>query len=205
MITSVCIFLLSLARIFVAVFGVTMLVLIVTGGGDKPFVFSVEDYQFDEVVTLKPKASYNGISYEHVTVSPRAYSVLIEDAPFSMYLMALPVVIIIPVLFYFLSLIIKLLKSIEEREFFSLANVKRLRIIGLIVLASSLTRWSYTRALDYFLRHDFKIEGFSKASSGFLLNFDFLGSLWFLGLMILLVSNAFEHGVRLKEEQELTI
>ncbi|OEK02088.1 hypothetical protein BFP97_11395 [Roseivirga sp. 4D4] len=190
---------------FTGVLGVAGLAFLVIGDTDNPLMFTVNDYQFEEAVIFKPNATYNGVSYDSVTVTPQTYAVLIEDVPISKYLMSSPVILIALVLFYFLSLIIKLLKSIEEREFFSLANVKRLRIIGLMVIGSAIIRWSYSMILDSFLRNNFEIEGFSKVSSSFLLNFDFLDSLWFLGLMILLVANAFEHGVRLKEEQELTI
>lgn len=206
MITSVCIFLLELCRIGISIIGVVMLVAIMFSKLEAPLGFRLDgNYQFENQETFYPHVTYKGQSYTGVSVVPKVHFINFEELPISKYWTIIPIAIIVGSIYFFLRLLIGLLKSIEEKEFFSNANVKRLRAIGLLIIGFSIIKWVYSMVLNYFLTTAMQIEGLERISSGFILNIGFFKSLAFLGLMVLLVANAFEHGVRLKEEQELTI
>ncbi|WP_176723296.1 DUF2975 domain-containing protein [Roseivirga misakiensis] len=166
-----------------------------------------ERYGFDSTVDAftKVSGSFKGVPFASGSITPKNYyfSIFGEELPF--YLSKLPLIGISTAVFLFISLLVKLLRSIEEREFFSLANVKRLRYMGLTFMIVQVAVWVYRWLYISFIDKNLVIEGMYKISSGFSLNFDFIYSYFFLGLMILLIANAFEHGLKLKEEQELTI
>lgn len=206
MITSVCIFLLELCRIGIVIIGVVVAIAFTFNKFEAPFALHLDDsYQFENQEMFYPIVTYKGQSYSGVSVAPKTHFIILEELPISKYWTIISLAVIVGSIYFFLQLLIGLLKSIEEKEFFSIANVKRLRAIGLLIIGFSIVKWIYSMIVSYFLTSALQIEGLYKVSSGFILNMGFFKSLAFLGLMVLLVANAFEHGVRLKEEQELTI
>lgn len=206
MITSVCIFLLQLSRLLIVFLGALMLMGTLFNKLDAPLGFHLgEDFRFEEQAIFYPKVTYQGVEYSKVSLRANRYYIDLEEIPVSKYWTIIPLLLLVVGLYFFLDLLIRLLKSIEEREFFSWENVKRLRMIGFLVIGLSIGKWLFSVLKKYFLSTTLDIEGLSAVRWHFSLNIGFFDSLLFLGLMILLVANAFEHGLRLKEEQELTI
>ena len=207
LITTVCVFLLELTKIFTGILGVALLGATIIGKFEAPIYISLnEDYRvesyFESIETVT--VSFQGEAYENIPVKAVAFGVDLEVLPISDLFMIIPLLIGFAIFFYLLVLLIRVLKSIEEREFFSMANVKRIRIIGFMVLGFSLLQWTYGFLKDWFLFDYLQVEGIYDLS-GFPLSLNFFGSTFFIGLMILIISNAFEHGVKIQEEQELTV
>lgn len=206
LITSVCIFLLELTKIFLGILIVVLIGAALIGKLEAPLGFELGDnYRFEEAEALQLMVNYNGQSYSDITARPKSYFLNLEALPIPGIFTEVPFLLLGLGLWYLLHLIIRLLKSIEEREFFSADNVRRLRIIGFMTISFSILSWAYGHMVKYFLTHYIEVEGVYHISNKFTFNLSFFDTYFFLGLMILLIANAFEHGLRLKQEQELTI
>lgn len=208
LITTGCIFLLEMSKIFVAVISGFMVIIILIGRVESPVVVSLgEDYRLETMNNLETSISgfYKGNEFKEISVTPLTYSFTLPQEEMPFYLAMLPSIFVGLAVFLFIHLLVKLLKSIEERDFFSNANVKRLRYMSLILMVGEVASWMYRRLLSIFINNSFEIEGMFKVGRGFSFSLDSIFSYFFLGLMILLIANAFEHGLKLKEEQELTI
>ncbi|WP_421987213.1 DUF2975 domain-containing protein [Roseivirga sp.] len=184
-----------------------MIITSLTGNLEAPLSLDIgENYQLNAMKSNSINVSgfYKGQPFTEASMEPRSYyfSLQNEDMPF--YLAVLPSIVIGLIVLLFIHLLVKLLRSIEERDFFSQANVKRLRYIGLIMMISEVLGWAHRQLLIMFLENNLIIEGLTR-SGGFSFSLDLLFSYFFLGLMILLIANAFEHGLNLKKEQDLTI
>ena len=207
LITSVCIFILGISKLLTVFMVVMVLITALTNYVEAPVVLEMGDKIYLDVVDnvdLSTSVTYRGQTYSEVPVTPMTYFISIdEQLPF--YLSIIPGILAGVGVFFFLHLLIKLLKSIEEREFFSKLNVKRLRIIGLLLIVGDLSLRLYRYMTYYFIINNVEIAGMYHSGRYFGFGMEFFASALFLGLMILLVANAFEHGLKLKEEQELTI
>lgn len=207
LITVICVFLLGITKILMGVFAIIGIVASFFNGFQAPLSFNLnDDYRVKNSSEHVEKVSvlFEGQEYSNIMVSPKSYNLDLSELPIPEVLTIVPVIIGLAVLYYLLGVLIKVLKSIEEREFFSLANVKRIRTMGFIVLGFSILKWLYGIMRDWFIFDYLEVEGITDVSR-MTLSLDFFGSTFFVGLMILLVSNAFEHGVRIQEEQDLTI
>ncbi len=206
LITSVCIFLLELTKIFLGILIVVLIGAALIGKFESPLGFTLkEDYRFEDAEAIELTVNYNGQSYSDITARPTSYFLDLDPLPISSLFIAVPSLLFGLALWYLLHLIIGLLKTIEEREFFSTDNVRRLRIMGFMTIAFSILSWVYGHVVKYFLTHYIEVEGVFHISNKFTFNLSFFNTYFFLGLMILLIANAFDHGLKLKEEQELTI
>ncbi len=206
MITSVCIFLLEWTKILLGIFLVVLTGALLIGKFEVPLTFKLgADYRFEDAKSINLTVNYNGQEYSDVTARPTTHILDLESLQIPGLYGQVPILLLGLAFWYLLGLIVGLLKSIEEREFFSANNVRRLRIIGFMTISYSILSWTYGHLLKYFVTRYFAIEGVFHISSKFVLSFSFFNTYFFLGLMILLIANAFEHGLKLKEEQELTI
>lgn len=149
-------------------------------------------------------AEYKGITYSNVTVTPKSFHIDMGELPFPDYVMLVLMLLALASIFTLLELIVRILKSIETRDFFTYQNVKRIRFIGLMVVGFSVLKWVYSLLLNTILFDVFHLQGVSDVGS-FSFSLNFFNSTFFWGLMILLVANAFEHGLKIKQEQDLTI
>lgn len=99
-----------------------------------------------------------------------------------------------------LVLFIKLIVSINKSDIFSWRNVRRLRRLGLLLLASFgcalLQEWMKLQAV----RRALEIPGYDLTLSDAV-----QGSTLLLGLCALIVGEVFAIGLKMKEEQDLTI
>lgn len=207
LITTLSITLLYITKLFAIVIAVFALGFAISGNFEAPLGFTLDDgYRveaYDESSSFLT-AEYKGRTYSNVTIRPKSFYLDMGDFPISNYLMLTVMLVAISMVYFISDLLIKLLKSIENRDFFNFDNVKRIRIIGLIMISYSILKWVYSKVINYVLFDLFNIRGVVDVSNS-VWNFDFFNSTLFLGLMILLVANAFEHGLKIKQEQDLTI
>ncbi|GCC52495.1 hypothetical protein SanaruYs_27320 [Chryseotalea sanaruensis] len=121
---------------------------------------------------------------------------------------------------FFYSLIIFLfirafVNSLRDQSVFTVQNVKRLRIIGiLLLLAAPLNALQdyFMRSLveDYFTHSIFNLDGGIAGRLGLWLgsstaNGTFVSSWIIAGLIIMVIAEVFKQGLQIKEEQDLTI
>lgn len=97
---------------------------------------------------------------------------------------------------YFLRLVI----AINRSEIFSWNNVHRLRKVGTLLLLGFLLQWAQLWLLFHRLDDVFAMQGYSLSLREAITLSNLL-----LGLVALIVAEVFAIGLKLKEEQELTI
>jgi hypothetical protein len=103
-----------------------------------------------------------------------------------------------------LELFRRMLRSVEEREVFTDANIRNLYKIGILLIFSGIVRlllagWLVSRMVAFVTQH-FATQGMAlESSSG--------GNLSAVlpGLMIIALAEVFRHGLALKEDSQLTI
>ncbi|MBO3699239.1 DUF2975 domain-containing protein [Roseivirga sp. E12] len=206
MITSVCVFLLQLIRVLIGVVAAFILGAFILGKLEAPLSVNLDDnYSLSPPMEQFAEVTYKGERYTEISIRPTSYRLELESLPISNVYLIISMIVLLGAFYYLVHVLIKLLKSIEERQFFSLQNVKRIRIAGVMVICYSVLSWIYGYLVRYLLIDYLDIKGVFHMSSRISTQSSFFNSYLFLGLMILLVANAFEHGVKLKEEQELTI
>jgi hypothetical protein len=121
---------------------------------------------------------------------------------------------------FFYSLVIFLfirafVNSLRDQSVFTIQNVKRLRIIGiLLLLAAPLNTlqdyFMHSLVEDYFTHSIFNLDGGVPGRLDFLLgsstaNGTFVSSWIVAGLIIMVIAEVFKQGLQIKEEQDLTI
>jgi len=95
-----------------------------------------------------------------------------------------------------------LIKNLSKDEtHFNHENVKRLRLLGMIMLVFSLGQLISTQMINFFM-----VSNFDFVSSGNVkLDFNLPIVIIVFALTLLTLSSVFNHGIRIKEEQELTV
>lgn len=94
----------------------------------------------------------------------------------------------------------KVIIDVRAGNPFNLANTKRIKRIGLLVTAAPLTESALHAVFSFWIGSRYQLEGLSLATEAN------LGSPFFvLGLLPIVLGVAFEQGLRIKEENELTI
>lgn len=121
---------------------------------------------------------------------------------------------------FFYSLVIFLfvrafVNSLSDQSVFTINNVKRLRIIGILLLLVeplNALQGYFMRSLveDYFSHTILNLDGGIAGRLGFWLGSNtasgtFVSSWIITGLIIMVVAEVFKQGLQLKEEQDLTI
>lgn len=105
---------------------------------------------------------------------------------------------------YFIHLLLQFVKSAMTKSFFNFQNVVRIRSMGFILIGLGSVSFIMRMITHYFAQSYFEKE---TALTGVTVSFDpdvFTNGV-FIGLIVLIVAQAFDHGLRLKEEQDLTI
>lgn len=199
--------LLQITKFITVAIAVLAVVFSLSSSFEAPLWFMLDDQYRVEAYnksTVNLTAEYKGITYSNVTVTPKSFYLDMGELPFPDYVMLVLMLLALASVFILLELIIRILKSIETRDFFTHQNVKRIRFIGLMVVGFSVLKWGYGLFLNTILFDVFHLQGVSDVGS-FSFSLNFFNSTFFWGLMILLVANAFEHGLKIKQEQDLTI
>lgn len=205
-ITTVCIFLLQLSRVLVGALIVFLLGSALFGKLLIPLSFNLgDDYRLEESLERSLEVEYLGVQYNEVSIWPTSFYLDLDSLPISGFYMFLPMILLLGAAFYMIQMLIGFLKSIEKKEFFSMKNIKRLRVIGFTFITFSIVAFFRGYLIRYFLIDYLEIEGLVYIGSKLSVNLSFLSPPLFLGLITLLIANAFEHGLKLREEQELTI
>lgn len=99
---------------------------------------------------------------------------------------------------YALWLLRAIVKSANNPFIFE--NVKRLRILGLILIVSSIFQKINGWYLSWSIRNEYQFSGVELEDSQ-----DFNWILLLAGLFVMIIAQVFDHGLKLKAEQDLTI
>lgn len=148
----------------------------------------------DSVFNVKSQ-TYVPATYSHLLISVDTPENLWEQVARGLMVLA-AVGCFLQAALYFLRLII----AINRSEIFSWDNVHRLRKVGLLMLSGFLLQGAQLWILFHRLDEVFAMQGYS-----FSLREALSLSNLLLGLVALIVAEVFAIGLRLKEEQELTI
>ena len=96
--------------------------------------------------------------------------------------------------------------SAKRNEFFSHLNVKRLRIIGILVVLSGLVDYLGSFFKQWVFENFLTSADLTSTSSFWVFMLpNIFTSTFITGLLVLVIAEAFAHGLKLKEEQDLTI
>ena len=97
-------------------------------------------------------------------------------------------------------LFVRLIISINKSDIFNWKNVRRLRRLGLALIISFCCSFSVAYITLYNVGEVFSLRGYTLELSGIL-----SGTMLVLGLCSLIVGEVFAIGLKMKEEQDLTI
>lgn len=200
-----CIGLLQLARLvgvlgFFLILGLTLL-----GNWEENLTFQVHnDFPVEKVDYIKVKSEYKEVLNSPVLVSS-SYKFNIGFEKSYRVGFVISFIIVMAGYLYFLTALLRIVQSALGNNFFSGANVKRMRSIGVLLIGLGLVqivyKWVSTSVFDLFFEFDIP------NSSGVRVDLfpNILGNTIFVGLIVLVIAQAFDYGLKLKEEQELTI
>ena len=107
----------------------------------------------------------------------------------------------------------KFVLSLKSKEIFSTQNIKRLRQMALLIVFIEPLQWVGSYLVRHWITNHFQIK-FQNKSVGYQIGYEigyFFGSgdfLWnwiLTGLLLLVIADVFRRGLKMKEEQDLTI
>lgn len=159
-----------------------------------PRTFDMEQWLADSVYNAKT-GRYVPAMYAELMVSvPREESTAMQAAGSLLGLLKLAASIWAIVLF------IRWVVAVNRADIFTWRNVRRLRLMGVLMLVSCAATW----LMEYLTLHDleqaFALPGYELSLAGTVSL-----SVLLLGLCSLIVAEVFAIGLRMKEEQDLTI
>ena len=159
-----------------------------------PRTFDMEHWLADSVYNAKTQ-QYVPAMYAELMVSvPREESAAMQAAGTLLGLLKLAASIWAIVLF------IRWVVAVNRADIFTWRNVRRLRLMGVLMLVSCAATW----LMEYLMLHDleqaFALPGYELSLAGTVSL-----SVLLLGLCSLIVAEVFAIGLRMKEEQDLTI
>ncbi len=94
-------------------------------------------------------------------------------------------------------------RSVKTDSPFIAQNVKRLRIIGVLLLLVEPIQWLLAKLMWFFIDQNFLLYPERKSTISIS---TVIFSHWLLGgLLILLIAQIFNYGIKIKEEQDLTV
>lgn len=161
------------------------------------------------VVTLKPNSNtfvadsiYNHITKSYIPIQHSEIVARSQSQTDSAFLSPIVIILlaIIILMLYTIVCFIKLIKNINHTEIFSWRNVSLLRRIGVSIIGVFIANLllSFTNLLQ--LQKEFSFESYS---IGWNDNADMLQII--IGLVCFLFAEVFAMGLKIKEEQDLTI
>lgn len=156
--------------------------------------FDMEGWMADSVLNAKT-GRYVPAMYAELMVSvPREEDSAMQTAGLLLGLLKLAVGIWAIVLF------IRWVVAVNRSDIFTWHNVRRLRRMGVLLLASCALTWLLEYLTVHALRQVFALPGYELTLAG-----SVSLSVLLLGLCSLIVAEVFAIGLRMKEEQDLTI
>ena len=140
-----------------------------------------------------------------IEISPVTYRISARMGKFQRPLLIGIMFFVIIYSFSIVQILRNLVKSVDVNLFFSSKNVKRIRALGFLFIGASVIRYFYSLvtsglAEKYFESDVIESTRFTISSFPYFLTSDF-----FVGFIILIIAQAFNHGLKLQQETELTI
>ncbi len=139
-------------------------------------------------------ASYGGIRRLEIDLGDQVFTG-------SVVLMVIKIALVVA----FLHVLLLIVKSTERKEFFSEGNVFRIRLIGFGLIGwaalDRLFHWYTNFLANKYLESDY----LDSLRVSVPIVPDIFGNTFVIGLIVLIVAQAFDHGLKLEKEQELTI
>jgi hypothetical protein len=202
-----CIGFLTFAR-FAAIIGtIGTIFIVLIGNVNELLTIDVHRDHSKEMVNkdlLKVKPEYESLILKTELVSvTNNFQVVFEKEMMFPFLIVL--VIIMGFSIYLIHLLLQFVKSALNEEFFSHSNVDRIRLMGFILIGLGILNSIAKIWLNWVSRSYFDTDIMEVATVRVNFTPDLLTSTVFIGVIALIVAQAFDHGLKLKEEQELTI
>ncbi len=183
-----------------------MLFLVIFTNNDEYFTINIDREFSSEVVETESVAmnpAYDG-AIEEVMLSSTAKNYKIIFAKGFRVLFTVVFVAYAGFSVYFIHLLLQFVKSALSKAFFSFKNVLRIRWMAFILIGLGISSLIMRLITQYIAYNYFEKD---LTSTGFTVSFnpDIFTNGIFIGLIVLIVAQAFDHGLKLKEEQDLTI
>lgn len=188
---------LSLVALIFSVVAVTQIAKQGDNGRIQIGKFIIDDqnkYTPDENLQLKiknPELSHTKLRITHASLYISGDDININ---WSMLYMALR----LGMFLYSLYLVREVIRSAKNP--FTLRNVKRLKIIGILLILGSFIEQVESLVAKWFVQRNYEMVGLRFYSEN-----DFNLSLIIAGLFMIVIAQVFKYGIQMKEEQELTI
>jgi hypothetical protein len=107
----------------------------------------------------------------------------------------------------------KFVLSLKSKEAFTIQNIRRLRILGLLLLLIEPLSWAVRYFSKMWMHEYFLLQTVDHSTAygiGYKLGFalgsgDFVWNWIFAGLLVLVIAEVFKHGLHLKQENDLTV
>jgi hypothetical protein len=202
-----CIGILTFARIASIIGMFAMVFIVLTSKSDKYLSIEIhrdhlKETMHDDVLNAKPE-------YEHLIAETKLVSVTNNFEVAFANKFRIPVLIVVSAVMgfsiYLIHLLLLFVKSAMNEEFFSYENVARIRLMGFILIGLGVFSSIFNGWLNWISSSYFDTDMMEVATVKVTLTPDVLTNTLFIGLIALIVAQAFDYGLRLKEEQNLTI
>lgn len=202
-----CIGILTFARLASVIGVIVMIFIVLTSKSDDYLAMEVQRDHLKETIhdgELMPKPEY-----EHLIAETKLVSVTNNfEVAFKNYL-RLPVLAVVTIFMgfsiYLIHLLLEFVKSALSEDFFSYQNVTRIRLMGFILIGLGIFSSIFKIWINWISRSYFDSDMMETATVKVNFTPDVFTNTLFIGLIALIVAQAFDYGLKLKEEQELTI
>lgn len=204
---KICIVFLTIAR-FVMVIGLVMVLYFgIFENTERYFTVQIsrenyENVQVDEGLIVKTVYE-NSIKGAELKSTIKNYVISFSTGYRIMILLALTAVMGFSV--YFIHTLLQFVKSALGEGFFSVENVLRVRVMGFILIGLGLVHLLMNLWISYIAGQYFELDKSASKTIEVSFSPDVFSSTIFIGLIVLVVAQAFDHGLKLKEDKELTI
>tara|TARA_R110001592_G_scaffold17204_3_gene72930 strand:+ start:1715 stop:2353 length:639 start_codon:yes stop_codon:yes gene_type:complete len=204
---KICIVFLTFARLATVIGMAIVLYLGVFENTDKYFTIEMSRENSDKVEegsTLEVKVEHqDSIKEAQLKSTTKNYIISFNRGPRILILFALVVVMGFSI--YFIHLLLQFVKSALGEDFFSLENVARVRMMGFILVGLGGVHLLMNLWISYIAGSYFELDMLGAKTVKVSFSPDIFSSTVFVGLIVLVVAQAFDHGLKLKEDKELTI
>jgi hypothetical protein len=204
---KLCIGILTFARLASIIGVIVMIFIVLTSKADDYLTMEIHRDHLKETIhddELMPKPEYDYLIAETKLISVTNNF----EVAFKNYL-RLPVLAVVTIFMgfsiYLIHLLLQFVKSALNEDFFSYENVARIRLMGFILIGLGIFSSIFKVWLNWISRSYFDSDMMETATMKVNFTPDVLTNTLFIGLIALIVAQAFDYGIKLKEEQELTI
>lgn len=202
-----CIVFLTFARLTAVIGTVLMLFFGIFQNTDKYFTVQMSRESFDSVEqgsALEVKAQYEDYIREaKLESTTKNYIISFNKGVRFLILVVLTIVMSFSV--YFIHLLLQFVKSALGANFFSLENVTRVRLMGFVLVGLGGVHLLTKLWINYIASKYFELDTLAYKTAKVNFSPDVFSNTIFIGLIVLIVAQAFDHGLKLREDKELTI